>query len=54
MVFPKPWVKNSHDFSCFFSFLHQFIDLEKNMWYLVQSTKLKYKLCKSQHYLYDK
>ena len=29
MVFPKPWVKHSLEFSRFFSFLHQFIDLKK-------------------------
>ena len=54
MVFPEPWVKL--DFSCFFSFLHQFIDLKKKTrGQLIQSTKtnIKYKLCGSQNYLYD-
>ena len=55
IVFPKPWVKHSQEFSCFFSLLHQFIDLQKKTgWQLIQSINIqKYKLCKSQNYLHD-
>ena len=39
MVFPKPWVKHSLEFSRFFSFLYQFINLKKKTrWQLMQWT----------------
>ena len=54
MVFPKPWVKYSMKFLRFFSFLYQFIDSKKKTrGQLIQSTNIKYKLWKSQNYLYD-
>ena len=55
MVFTEPWVKHSLGFSCFFSFLHQFIDSKKKTsWQLIQSANIKYKLCEGQNYLYDR
>ena len=54
MVFPKPWVKHSLEFSQFFASLNQFIDPnKKTRWQLIQSTNVKYKLYKSQNYLHD-
>ena len=52
-VFDKPCVKHSQEFSNFFLFLHQFIVKEETGSQLIQSTNIKYKLCKSQNYLYD-
>ena len=56
IVFPEPWVKHSLEFSHFFSFLNQFINSnKKTWWHLIQSpySNIKYKLCKSQNYLYN-
>ena len=53
MDFPKPYAKHSLDFSHFFSFFHQSTDSKKKTRCNLFNKQTKYKLCKSQIYLYD-
>ena len=49
----KPWVKNSLEFSRFFSLLHQFIESEKKTrWYITFQSKYKPSRC--ENVVYDR